>query len=197
MNNRIGFFAGAFDPIHDGHVEVAKSALKYLELDEVFFMVEEKPWGNKSPASYAHREAMVNLALKNESKINQLEISDSQFTIDKTLKEIEQKFPEKEIYFIFGADVFMKMNSEQWPQLDKLLKHYIVVFERANIKESEISNYANELGIAITILPSPHPNHSSTDVRMKQHNKSLWISNKVADYIDDNNIYSDSDSTSE
>ena len=186
---RVGFFAGSFDPIHDGHVAVANSAILDLELDQLYFMVEEMPWGDKSPASLDNRCQMVDLAIENHEKMQQLKIKDKQFSISNTLLEIEQKFAGSELYFIFGADVFMHMNSIQWPGLEKLLEHYLVVFERGNIREHQISDHAVELGVAIAVLPSEHLHHSSSDVRLKPHEKSIWVTEKVSNYIKINNIY--------
>ena len=189
MKKRIGFFAGSFDPIHDGHVAVANSAIQDLELDQLYFMVEEMTWGEKSPASIDNRCQMVDLAIENHEKMQQLKIDDKQFSINKTLLEIEQKFVDFELYFIFGADVFIHMNSIQWPGLEKLLEHYLVVFERGDIMEHQISDHAVELSTAIAILPSEHLHHSSSDVRLKPHEKTIWVTEKVAEYIQNNNLY--------
>lgn len=187
--NRIGVFAGSFDPIHDGHIEVAKSALDYLELDKMLFMVEEKPWTDKKPISIVHRKAMVALAIEDNTNIEQLALSDARFDIQKTLPKIEALYPEDELFFVCGADVFLRMNPEQWPGLGALLAHYIVVFERNNIIEETITTHAKELGIVVAILPSMHPHHSSTDVRRDARNKQVWVPRKVADYIDKHKLY--------
>jgi nicotinate-nucleotide adenylyltransferase len=197
VNKRIGFFAGSFDPIHDGHIELAKVATDQLELSKIYFMVEEKPWGIKRPISINHRKEMVRLAIDGVNSFGQLDLLDKQFTIENTLKQLEKKFENSELYFVFGADVFMNMNSDQWPGLEKLLRHYIVVFERKDITELELAKQAKRLGIVVAILPNKHKDHSSTDVRMKPHKKSIWLPKKVAEYIDLNGLYKVSDSLSE
>jgi nicotinate-nucleotide adenylyltransferase len=191
---RVGFFSGVFDPIHNGHLEVARSAVKHLSLDKVYFMLEEQAWGDKSPINKHHRRAMIDLAIKEYSKIEQLVLKDKQFDIAHTLTNLETKFPKTELYFIFGADVFMNMNFKQWPGLERLFEHYIVVFERGPIRETDITKHAFTLGVAVAILPSAHPLHTSTNVRLKPHAKAIWVPKKVADYIDQNNLYSSSDS---
>ena len=37
MNKRIGLFGGSFDPVHNGHVQVAEKAIDSLSLDTFFF----------------------------------------------------------------------------------------------------------------------------------------------------------------
>ena len=128
---RIGIFAGIFDPIHDGHIEVARQCVDLLELDHMYLMTEEKSWGAKAPVDVKHRIAMVDIAVGDSERVQQLSVGDTQFTIDETLPKLEQRFNDCELYFVLGADVFMAMDSQQWPGLDKLLQHYLVVFERS------------------------------------------------------------------
>lgn len=186
---RIGIFPGSFDPIHDGHIEVARAASEQLELDLVAFMIEEKPWGDKQPVALVHRIQMIQLALRSEQKMTLLTDVGDHFTIDKTLPKIETEFTDCELYFIFGGDVFIHMNTKQWPDLEKLLEHYIVVFERGVITEKRISEHARNLGMVIAIIPSTLPHHSSTDVRLEAQNKAIWVSEPIAKYINDNELY--------
>lgn len=194
---RVGFFAGSFDPIHDGHLEVARTAVRELDLNILYFMVEEQPWGNKSPVDVKHRRNMIEIVAKDDSKINQLELSDKQFSIESTLSDLETKFQGSELYFVFGADVFMKMNEVQWPDLNDLLKHYIVVFERNNTTEKEISSHAQKLRIVVAIIPSQFTHYSSTDVRLKPYQNKIWLPKEVANYIKENGLYNVTDSFSE
>lgn len=186
---KIGIFAGAFDPIHDGHLEAARSVLGNLGLDAVYFMVEPKPWGEKQPIPIAHRRKMVDIAVIDDVRLRQLELPDDQFSLEVTLPRIENKFPDSELYFIFGADVFMKINAEQWPGLERLKKHYIVVLERKDILEPEISTQVRALGVMTAILPSPLPHHSSTDVRIKPDSKHIWVPEGITNYINQNKLY--------
>ena len=187
---RIGIFAGTFDPIHDGHIEVAKSAVKQLELDQLYFMVEKDPWTKKQPVEVGHRIAMTTLAIQDEPSLLQFDAQQDRFTLTETLQDIEQQFPNAELYFVFGADVFLHMNTDTWPGLASLLeRHQIVVFERAQITEAEISQHARSLGIVTAIIPSKHQHHASKDVRMQPHHKNIWVPRAVAQYIDENNLY--------
>lgn len=187
--NRIGIFAGSFDPIHEGHIAVAESAIENLELDKLLFMVEKSPWTKKEPISIKHRKAMVELSIREHPKIKQLELPDKRFDLNSTLQKIEALYPYSELYFIFGADVFLRMNGEQWPNLEKMFKHYIVVFEREDYRDDSITSHAKELGIVVAIIPSQHLYHSSSAVRTQPGMKQIWVSADVASYIDKNNLY--------
>lgn len=185
----IGIFAGTFDPIHDGHIAVAKHAQQYLGLASVAFLVEQKPWGAKQPASVEHRRNMVQLVVENLSVLELLHIDDERFTITDTLPRLEKMFSNDELFFIMGADVFLHMNFESWPNLASLLTHNIVVFERGEATERDITRHAKKLGIAVAILPSEHIYHRSTDVRLAPHDKNIWVPQQIAEYIDTNNLY--------
>jgi nicotinic acid mononucleotide adenylyltransferase len=132
---------------------------------------------------------MVDIVVGEYFNFGQIKLDDKQFCIDSTLKKLENQFPDIELYFIFGGDIFIQMNKNTWPNIDKLLEHYIVVIERGKITEEDISQHAIELGIVTAILPSEHLHHSSTDVRMHPHNKYIWVPKSVGEYIDSHNLY--------
>lgn len=186
---RIGIYAGTFDPIHDGHIKIIETSFKYLELDEVYLLVEEAPWGDKQPtANIEHRVEMAKLAAEH-NRFKHLKTHQKRFTIEETLPELEKLFKDCELYFIFGADVFMKMNKQTWPNLESLLKHYIAVYERGGFTADDIQKHEMEIGFAAAVFGSPHPEHSSTNVRLNPHKKEIWVPNYIADYIDENNLY--------
>ena len=187
--SRIGIFAGTFDPIHDGHTSLITEAVNTLELNSVMVLIEEKPWGSKQPQSLNHRQNMAEIALQSVEKTSLFREVGAHFTIDKTLPKLESEFQDSELYFMFGADVFMRMSHDTWPGLEQLLKHYIVVFERAGITEHAIAEYAKSLGIVVAIISSKYPDHSSTDVRININNRQLWLDKDVAAYIEANALY--------
>lgn len=200
MNNtkpKIGIFAGTFDPVHDGHLSVAELAIEHLELDRLLFAVEKHPWTDKHPEPIEHREEMLRRATAASKRIDVLKLKNDRFTIEETLTEIEAKFKNSELYFIFGADIFLGMNKKTWPRLQSLLKHYLVVFERNKLTEIDITEHGKELGVVLAILPSEHKHHSSTDVRLRPHKKAVWVPEVVADYIDKHGLYKEADSMSE
>ena len=189
LTKKVGIFAGTFDPIHDGHISVAEEAIKHLELDKIYFMVEKYPWSHKQPVSIEHRIEMVDRAIVKNATLSQFIIENERFTLKETLPIIEQHFKNAELYFIFGADVFLRINQDRWPGLEKLLKHYIVVFEREGITEQELERYAKELGIVTAIIPSLHKKHNSTDIRMQPDKREIWVPKEVAQYIRQHNLY--------
>lgn len=106
---KIGVLGGTFDPIHQGHLEIAKKALLEFNLDKVYLV----PTGNsyhkaKTKASALERYQMVELALKGQGKLFPSKVDVERlgptFTID-TIRELKEKEP-GQYYFIMGSDTF-------------------------------------------------------------------------------------------
>ena len=70
MKSRLGIFGGAFDPVHQGHIQAARFALETLDLDAVQMIPCNVPNHKESlSASAMHRMAMLELALRDEPSI--------------------------------------------------------------------------------------------------------------------------------
>jgi len=115
-NNRVGVFGGTFDPIHNGHLAVARSVLDALDLDQVLFVVTSDQWLRENPpvASAANRFHMVKLAVENVLEFTASDVDivreGSTYTVD-TLRDIREQFDESaELFLIVGADSAASMN---------------------------------------------------------------------------------------
>ncbi len=123
---KIGVFGGTFDPVHNGHLALARTALAQLGLDKVLFLPAFIPPHKTdreaiTPAPFRYR--MVEMAIQEES---QFEISDMElnrpnisYTVD-SLKELRSKFPGAEFYLILGEDSLKQFPS--WKEPEQILK---------------------------------------------------------------------------
>ena len=68
QNLRLGIFGGTFDPVHLGHLQIAKIALELASLDQVHFVTSVNPphKSEKTHANFLDRHAMVALAVKGQ-----------------------------------------------------------------------------------------------------------------------------------
>ena len=95
---KIGLFFGSFNPIHFGHVQIAKNKKISQFIDEVWFVITpQSPFKQgKIATSYFHRKKMVDLALidfPNFSASNiELNLPSPQYTIN-TMKYLQKKHP--------------------------------------------------------------------------------------------------------
>jgi nicotinate-nucleotide adenylyltransferase len=127
---RIGLYGGSFDPIHVGHIAVAKAAMRRFGLDQIHFIPTGRPPLKRVPcrASYADRYAMVALACAGESRFvaSLAEAGADQsgrqvfYSVD-TVRSFRQKFPSSQarLFFLMGADSFLQI--EEWKDYRILL----------------------------------------------------------------------------
>lgn len=133
---RIGILGGSFDPIHHGHLILARAAREELLLDRIVFIPANKSphkTGTK-PATAEERLEMVRRALQDEEGF---EASDIEFerpapsyTVD-TLRELKKLHPDDELVLLIGADNVATFDT--WREPDEIRKlATIAVLDRAN-----------------------------------------------------------------
>jgi nicotinate-nucleotide adenylyltransferase len=127
---RIALFGGTFDPIHIGHLAVARAAERRFHLDEIHFIPTGHPPHKplRGMASYADRYAMVSIACADHPKfVPSLAESGAGhsgrevfYSVD-TVKHFKQKHhgPGEHLYFLLGADSFLHIPS--WKDYETLL----------------------------------------------------------------------------
>ena len=117
---RIGLFGGAFNPIHNGHMAVAKAAIKEAQLDKLIFIpTGNAPHKKETQILRLDRLQMVKEAIKNEAKmlvsdyeINRKEVN---YSAD-TVQYFKSIYPEDELFFIIGDDSYNQLDSWHEPQ---------------------------------------------------------------------------------
>lgn len=130
---RIGLLGGTFDPVHRGHLEIARAAAANFHLDRVYFIPAGRPPHKPSAprASAWHRYAMLVLATRDTDNFFvstiELETAEVAYTVD-TVTALRRIFPlETEFHLILGADSFEEIT--QWKDYERLLAltHLIVM----------------------------------------------------------------------
>lgn len=144
---RTALLGGTFDPIHYGHLYIAREASRILSLDQVRFLVSGiPPHKRQAPVSDArHRLAMAELALLGEKNFvvsdEELRRGGLSYTID-TLEKAARELGHENICFIAGSDVLRDIHS--WKSSDRLLQEFCIFFvqrpgERVDIKNISLS----------------------------------------------------------
>lgn len=201
---RIGVFGGTFNPIHNGHIYLAKSAYKHLNLDKVLVIPSGFSYqkSEEKVASKDIRANMVKLAIKD---CPYLEYSDievrkegNSYTFE-TILELKEKYKNSILYLIIGADTLF--NIESWKNPEILLSNCILgVMLRDDHNKSEIikmCNYLNDKYNAETeFIDVEKIDISSTKIRESIKfgaftNCSNELPVKVYNYIIDNGLYKD------
>ena len=124
MPRAIGLLGGTFNPVHEGHLSIAREALSLFALDAVWFIPcavpPHKPAHNL--ASNEDRLAMLRLALAGEPRFDALPIEfdrpGKSYTVD-TVRALQALHPGDGFVFIIGADTLPELHT--WHQPLELL----------------------------------------------------------------------------
>ncbi|MEN0111436.1 MAG: nicotinate (nicotinamide) nucleotide adenylyltransferase, partial [Planctomycetota bacterium] len=117
---RLGVFGGSFDPVHIGHVRLARACRDQASLDRVWFVPAatqpHKPGG--PVASGEDRLAMLRLALADEPGLEaspiELDRGGVSYTVE-TLRAIAESQPAAELFFLMGADTLRDLPNWREP----------------------------------------------------------------------------------
>jgi nicotinate-nucleotide adenylyltransferase len=193
---KIGILSGTFDPIHAGHVAFALKAIEHENLHKVVFIPERQPRRKEGVTHYAHRVAMIRLALKPHQKLAVLEVPDKQLNVQKTLPRLKKHFTGDELYLLMGSDMvdilISPQAAEQWPDLRQMLGTIkIIVSVRGKKIKEEHRQKVDMLQPHARILTSTKPYASSRDIRdrLLRGKPHPDVLPSIRDYIKANWLY--------
>lgn len=134
---RIGLFGGSFDPPHSGHLHVAETAMKRLDLDQVWWFPTPGNPLKEAPSDYEARLGAVRVLTGNNRAF---EVSDIEkrahlrYTID-LVRLLEKHCPHAKLTWIMGGDSLMMFHFwKDWQALAQTLPIAVIArpgFERA------------------------------------------------------------------
>jgi len=137
-SEKIGLFGGSFDPIHHGHLILARDAMESLALDRVVFIpVNVSPHKlARPPADASMRCEMVAAAIAGEPRFSmdacEAEREGPSFAID-TVRLMQARFPQAELFYFIGEDNVPALHT--WKEIDALqVVASIVVLARGNLQ---------------------------------------------------------------
>lgn len=196
----IGIFGGAFNPVHNGHINLAKNYADSLNLHKVIFIPTAVPPHKTSEnlASGEDRFNMLEIALDDE----RFEVSDIEFkrqgksyTYD-TLIQLKKFYPDDNFYLIIGADQFLDFNS--WYRWQDIIKMAVLCTSAREdeFEKKRILDFSGQLGLTedkFYLSDYPVYKLSSSEIREKirsgQDIKGL-VPGGVRQYIIEKGLYS-------
>jgi nicotinate-nucleotide adenylyltransferase len=205
----IGLLGGTFDPVHQGHIEMAQHCLQTYPLDEIQCIPNRLPADKKHPhASVDQRKHMIQLAINDASNISintiELEKNEPSYTVE-TLKTLRTRYPNNALCFILGCDVFDRLDQwHEWQQLTTLC-HLIVIGRSHAIlslapwqqqlltthQTDDPNKLAKSSAGCIILDPFTPQNFCSTTIRqqLRTTNPVKGLQQSVSQYIKQHDLY--------
>ena len=168
---RIGILGGTFDPIHQGHIQMALRVLEAVHLDQMLIMPSGNPPYKSCSTQPEDRWKMVVAACSRDARLipSRLEMdrSGSVYTID-TLLALRREYPKAELFYVIGADAAMKLHH--WHRVNELLPlaTFLVCPRGSSFETDAFQDEIARLraaGASIRVLRMPPVDISSTVIR--------------------------------
>ena len=123
---RAAIYGGTFDPVHKGHIEVARRVLELFELDEVLFVPACVPPHKRTVgiSSAFHRFAMLALATEDDARLRistvDLDEPARPYAVDTIARMQDEIGSDRRLFFMIGADSWSEITT--WHEWQRLLK---------------------------------------------------------------------------
>ena len=171
-------FGGSFDPVHYGHLHMAKQALEQRNADAVYFIPNQQSPFKKKNTSFSDRFKMLELATRHEDRFVVSDIEGAfegpSYAID-TVKTLIKRYPNTSFDFLIGDDQIERL--AEWRDFEKLNELLtFIVYGR------------NDASHEYPVINGPKIQTSSTAIRT---GVSCQTPKAVLRYMTENNLYID------
>ena len=192
----VAIFGGTFDPIHRGHVEIARAAANRFGLEQVLFIPSGRPPHKRDhpEAGYEHRFRMAALACKADPRFrpSRLEAPDRgaspHYSVDTIRRVRDQLVSGEKLFFITGSDAFAEVTLwYEWRQVAAAVEFIVVSRPGADFRAAEASAEISAHWLGGIELPI-----SSTGVRESLRsgaNIDELLPTEINEYISRHGLY--------
>ncbi len=195
---KTGIFGGSFNPVHNGHIHLAESVKKQLNLDKVI-MIPANISPNKNCDDYADGNDRLEMCRLASENIEWLEVSNWELMQNSisytynTIMHFRKNYPHYSLYLMTGSDMFLSF--DKWYRYREILENVtLAVVSRDNEDteklyemQKELSRYGNTV-----IVNTPVLEISSSQIRKSIDNPefcSCYLNEKVVQYIIQKKLY--------
>ncbi|MFW6066107.1 MAG: nicotinate-nucleotide adenylyltransferase [Planctomycetota bacterium] len=204
MDESMVIFGGTFDPVHNGHLIVARAAAEACGIGKVMLIPSAQPPHKPPAGAFAeHRLEMLRLAVAGEPMF---EVSDTElrrsgpsYTID-TLRQLRDELPGTRLYLLIGAD--MLADLPQWHRARDVVAEVDLIVAARNPWQEQLPAVLKKLGehfdaktlerLSSSVVETPRVDISSTEIR-RRLTKGLSVRyllpEAVIDYIRRHELY--------
>ena len=208
----IALFGGTFDPVHSGHLNMARNCVAQLSLTQLHFLPCALPVHKAAPGiTEQHRLAMLSLAIQNNPHFSldtrELQREGPSYSL-LSIQECRAENPDTPLLFLMGMDSFNSLPSWfEWQKITSLC--HIIVYQRpgevrssnhvlstylSNCEITEPTLLHSRLGGLCYFLTGAVEDVSSSEIRERlkhQQHTERFLEPKVREYIRKHNLYAD------
>ena len=214
---RAAIYGGTFDPVHNGHLKVARGVQQLFELDEVILIPACVPPHKRGAGitSAFHRFAMLTLATEHDDRLVvstvELDQPDRPYAVDTVARMQERLGSDCRLFFVMGADSWSEITTwREWKRLLTMCDHIVVsrpgyeleaendrgtVVDLRGKDAAEIqSNVAGSASPQVFVTDAVFENFSATVIRTTAKNGNRteltrMVPPEVANYIEKYQLY--------
>ncbi len=191
MGTKAGIFSGSFNPIHNGHMAIARALIEQGTLDEIWFIASpQNPL--KSQADLlddATRARLVQLAIEGEKGLRycdiEMHLPRPSYTIT-TLQELAHRYPDTDFSLLIGSDNWAIF--DRWKSAEEIIRQFrLYIYPRPGFPVDETT-----LPPHVHLTQAPMMEISSTDIRHRIATGQPFdrlVPRRVHDYIIENHLY--------
>jgi nicotinate-nucleotide adenylyltransferase len=195
---KILFFGGSFNPIHNGHTKLVKKVAKRLNIEKIVLIPTGKS-GYKETDDFASSQDRLNMCrlATEDSNIEistvETDVAEQSYTYS-TLKKLHKIYEDFDFYFMMGSDMFLTFHSWRNPT-EVLAQTSLVIIPRDSSEIDDLENYAidkfKDYLEKIIFVDVEKIDISSTKIRedIRNGKNPKGLNKKVLDYIKENNLY--------
>jgi len=218
---RAAIYGGTFDPVHNGHIEVAGRIMELFELDEVIFVPACVPPHKRGAGitSAFHRFAMLALATQHDARLRistiELDAPERPYAVD-TVERMQSAIGSgQRLFFLIGADSWAEITAwHEWQRLLKMCDLIVVtrpgydlsrkipaeiaaVVDARGMRRKEIAELLNaDGGARIFLTDAAMMDIAATTIRGAARSSAMeklreMVPAEIASYIEKYKLYQD------
>jgi nicotinate-nucleotide adenylyltransferase len=199
LNKKVGLYYGSFNPIHIGHLVVARKALDDTDLDEVWFVVSPQNPHKQNTGELIdadHRLAMVQIAIENTPDFQDCDV---EFDLPQPsythvgLRVLRERHPDTNFTIIGGTDLQRKMST--WKSHKEILEnHDLIIYPRElsvrDLKYKEANDFVESKTTHLEKVPKLEISATYIREHLKKGKSVEWLMpDSVIKHIELNKLF--------